>query len=202
MTLRHGRFGPFLGCSRYPECKGIVNIAKKGEKTYRPEDLPSCPAIGCDGHMTARKSRFGKTFFSCSNYPDCDVIASTLDQLPIKYPNHPKTAYVKKKGFKKGSKATKETTSKASAKKTSKKKKTSHQPAATLSKELAEIVGSTSMSRPEVTKQLWVYIKTNKLQDPKNKRMICPDEKLSKVIGKKPVDMMKLAGLLSKHLKT
>ena len=49
MTLRHGRFGPFLGCSRYPECKGIVNIPKKGEKVYTPEDMPTCPAIGCDG---------------------------------------------------------------------------------------------------------------------------------------------------------
>ncbi len=96
MTLRHGRFGPFLGCSKYPDCKGIVNIPKKGEKTYKPEDLPACPAIGCDGHLTARKSRFGKTFFSCTNYPDCDVIVNTLDQLPTKYPNHPKTPYVKK----------------------------------------------------------------------------------------------------------
>lgn len=197
MTLRHGKFGPFLGCSSYPECKGIVNIAKKGEKVYRPEDLPPCPAIGCDGHLTARKSRFGKTFFSCSNYPDCDVIVSTFDQLPIKYPNHPKTAYIKKRGFRKGSK--KETTSKTPNRKVTKKK--SHQPAATLSKELAAIVGATSMSRPEVTKQLWVYIKANKLQDPKNKRMIYPDDKLSKIIGKKPIDMMKLAGMLSKHLK-
>jgi DNA topoisomerase-1 len=195
MTLRHGKFGPFLGCSRYPECKGIVNITKKGEKVYRPEDLPSCPAIGCDGHITARKSRFGKTFFSCSNYPDCDVITSTLEQLPIKYPNHPKTAYVKKRGFKKGAKTT------SSAKISTKKKTASHQPAKTLSKELAAIVGETSLSRPEATKKLWEYIKANKLQDPKNKRMIRPDDKLSKVIGKDPVDMMKLAGLLSKHFK-
>lgn len=199
MTLRHGRFGPFLGCSRYPECKGIVNIAKKGDKIYRAEDLPPCPAIGCDGHITARKSRFGKTFFSCSNYPDCDVISSTLEQLPTKYPNHPKTAYVKKRGFKKG---TTKTPSKSASKKTSKKKTSSKQPSVTLSKELSEIVGSSSMSRPEATKQLWVYIKAHKLQDPKNKRMIRPDEKLAKVIGKNPVDMMKLAGLLSKHLKS
>jgi len=204
MTLRHGRFGPFLGCSRYPECKGIVNIAKKGEKIYRPEDLPSCPALSCDGHITARKSRFGKTFFSCSNYPDCDVITNTLEELPTKYKNHPKTAYVsKKRGFKKGAKATKETkATKSNTKKASKKKKTSHQPEASLSKELSEVVGATSMSRPEVTKKIWDYIKAHNLQDPKNKRLICPDDKLAKIIGKNPVDMMKLAGLISKHLKS
>ncbi len=112
MVTRHGRFGPFLGCSKYPECKGIVNIPKKGEKVYNPADLPSCPALGCDGHLTARKSRFGKTFFSCSNYPDCDVIVNTLDQLEEKYnAHHQKTPYVKKKGFPRkgrGAKAAKE----------------------------------------------------------------------------------------------
>jgi DNA topoisomerase-1 len=193
MTLRHGRFGPFLGCSRYPECKGIVNITKKGEKVYRPEDLPSCPAIGCDGHFTARKSRFGKTFFSCSNYPDCDVIVSTLDQIKEKYPNHPKTAYVKKQKF--GKKGAKEKDSKP------KKKKESHLPSMTLSKELAAVVGKTSLSRTEVTKELWTYIKAHKLQDPKNKRMIRPDALLAKVIGKNPIDMMQLAKFLSKHMK-
>lgn len=99
MSVRHGRFGPFLGCSKYPECKGIVNIPKKGEIAYHPEDMPACPAIGCDGKITARKSRFGKTFFSCSNYPDCDVIVNDLSDLSSKYPNHPKTAYVKKSRF-------------------------------------------------------------------------------------------------------
>ena len=195
MTLRHGKFGPFLGCSRYPECKGIINIPKKGEKVYQPNELPTCPAIGCDGHFTARKSRFGKTFFSCSNYPDCDVIVSTLDQIAAKYPNHPKTAYVKKKGFKKKGKETAKTKASPS------KKKASKQPSRTLSPELSAVIGEDSLSRPEVTKKLWEYIKAHKLQDPKNKRLIVPDEKLAKVIGKKPVDMMKLAALLSKHLR-
>lgn len=98
MNLRHGRFGPFLGCSNYPECKGIVNI---------PQDqsaMPDCPAIGCDGKMTARRSRFGTTFYSCSNYPECDVIISDVNKVAEKYPNHPKTPYVsKKKAFKRSS---------------------------------------------------------------------------------------------------
>ena len=96
MILRHGRFGPFLGCSRYPDCNGIVNIPKKGERIYQPGEMPNCPAIGCDGRIVARKSRFGKVFFSCSNFPACDVIANALEDLPTKYATHQKTAYVKK----------------------------------------------------------------------------------------------------------
>lgn len=201
MTLRHGRFGPFLGCSKYPECKGIVNIPKKGEHVYTTEELPSCPAIGCDGKLTARKSRFGKTFFSCSNYPDCDVIVSTLDQLEEKYnASHPKTPYVKKaKGGKFGKKGAAEGGEKK-PKKSSKAKRA--QPTYKLSSDLAKIVNASEMSRPEVTKQVWVYIKKHNLQDPTNKRLIRPDAALAKVFGtKEPIDMLKLATVLNKHLK-
>lgn len=97
MILRHGRFGPFLGCKKYPECKGIVNIPKKGELFLKPEDAPDCPALGCDGKIMMRKSRFGKTFYSCSNFPECDVIVNSIEDLEAKYDaSHPKTAYVKK----------------------------------------------------------------------------------------------------------
>lgn len=199
MILRHGKFGPFLGCSKYPDCKGIVNIPKKGEKIYNPEDLPSCPAIGCDGHLTARKSRFGKTFFSCSNFPDCDVIVSELEQLEEKYnASHPKTAYVKK--GKRGKAGKKEDEAPKKGKKKA-KKSAIQQPTYKLSADLAKLVNGTEMSRPEVTKQLWVYIKAHNLQDPTNKRVIRPDAALAKVIGKEPIDMMKLASFLSKHLK-
>ena len=202
MILRHGKFGPFLGCSRYPECKGIVNIPKKGEKVYRPEDLPECPAIGCDGRLTARKSRFGKTFFSCTNYPDCDVIVSTLEQIPTKYPNHPKTAYVKK--GRRGAKGAKGAAAKKSPKAKSSKKTKSKisQPTYTLSKELSSLLGKKELSRPEATKEIWTYIKAHNLQDPSDKRVIRPDAALAKVFGSnKPVNMMKLAGILTKHLK-
>ena len=195
MSLRFGKFGPFLGCSKYPECKGIVNIPRKGDPL--PEDMPGCPAIGCDGRLGPRRSRFGKTFFSCSNYPDCDVIVNKLEDLESKYPNHPKTPYVKKsKWGKKGKAAEKE--GKETKPKT---KRTIEQPKYKLSKELADIVGADEMARTEVTKKLWDYIKANKLQDSKNKRLIVPDAKLAKVLGKNPVDMMKMTGLLSKHFK-
>ena len=198
MTLRHGRFGPFLGCSKYPDCKGIVNIPKKGEKVYSEDELPDCPAIGCDGKVSPRKSRFGKTFFSCSNYPDCDVIVNELDQLQSKYGNdHQKTAYVKKKKASKKTKAVKKTVKNAA-----KKKKARKQQEKELSPELRAIVGESSLSRPETTKKVWEYIKKHNLQDSKNKRLICPDAKLAKVFGsKEPIDMMQLASKLNKHFK-
>lgn len=216
MKIRKSRFGIFLGCSNYPECKGIVNIPKKGD--IPADQLPSCPAIGCDGRIVQRRSRFGKSFFSCSNYPDCDVIANSVDALAEKYKDHPKTPYVSKKKAKveKKEPATKKTatkktpvkkgakkeTKKASDKKATKEKKPRNQPLYTPSAALAAVVGKDSISRTEVTKKLWDYIKEHNLQDSKNKRKIVPDEKLAKILGQKePIDMMKLATFISKHLK-
>lgn len=215
MKIRHGRYGAFLGCVNYPDCKGVVKIPKKGEVIIAPEDMPPCPAIGCPGRLTARKSRFGKTFYSCSTFPECDVIVNDLDKLEEKYPNHPRTAYVKKERFgkkaaAKGSKAkekeTAKTKTKASAKKKTKEKtekKTTKRASPTfkLSPELAALVGEEQLSRGDVTKKIWDYIKQQELQDPQNKRLIRPDAKLAKVFGNnEPLDMFKLAGVLGKHL--
>ncbi len=67
---------------------------------------------------------------------------------------------------------------------------------------LAEIVGVKPIPRTEVTKRLWVYIKKNKLQDPKNKRMINADAGLKAVFGgKATVNMFEMTKLVGKHLK-
>ncbi|MGZ3632744.1 MAG: topoisomerase DNA-binding C4 zinc finger domain-containing protein, partial [Parachlamydiaceae bacterium] len=208
MKLRHGRFGAFLGCTGYPECKGIVNIPKKGEAIISNENMPGCPAVGCTGKITARKSRYGKTFYSCSTFPECDVIGNSLEQLETKYIDHPRTAYVAKPKKGKAAKATSKTTktekttksTKKSATAKTKSTKKSSLPPQKLSKELAAVVGKPELSRSEVTKEIWVYIKEHQLQDPNNRRLIVPDDKLAKVFGnKEPLDMFKLAGILNKH---
>ena len=67
---------------------------------------------------------------------------------------------------------------------------------------LAEVIGSKALPRTQVTKKLWDYIKKNKLQDSKNRRMINADESLKKVFGgKKQVSMFEMTALVSKHLK-
>ena len=67
---------------------------------------------------------------------------------------------------------------------------------------LSEVVGSKPIPRTEVTKKLWAYIKKNKLQDQKNKRMLKPDDPLKPVFGgKATVNMFEMTKLVSKHLK-
>ncbi len=61
MVVKTGRFGKFLACSAYPECKNTEPLTL-GIK---------CPESGCDGEIAERKSKKGRLFYSCSNYPKC-----------------------------------------------------------------------------------------------------------------------------------
>ena len=71
----------------------------------------------------------------------------------------------------------------------------------TISADLALVVGKGPMPRSEVVKALWIYIKKNNLQDPKNKRNIVADANLKKVFGGKAmVNMFEMTKLVSKHL--
>jgi len=205
MKIRFGRFGTFLGCVRYADCKGLVTIPKKDEPL--PEEMPPCPATGCDGTIKQRRSRWGKPFFSCSNYPDCDVIVNQLCDLDDKYRDYPKTPYVKKS--RKGAKSTKKggaRKTKGSSKVSSKKRgstSTTPRRSCHLSTELTAIVGAEELTRGEVTKRVWEYIKARDLQDPSNRRLIIPDKKLSALFGHgDSIDMMQLSGILSKHIKS
>ena len=86
-------------------------------------------------------------------------------------------------------------------------KKTTRKPNAAFMKpvrpddKLAAVVGSAPLPRTELTKKLWVYIKKNKLQDPKKKTMINADEALKAVFnGKKTVSMFEMTKLVSGHV--
>src|SRR3954469_7986521 len=68
------------------------------------------------------------------------------------------------------------------------------------SKELAAVVGSEPLPRPEVVSKVWDYIKKNNLQNPANKREIKADDKLEKVFGKKSVTMFEMNKHLAQHL--
>ena len=72
MQLKRGRFGPFYGCSGYPECRNIRKISKSGKLTAPPEPIDeTCPVDGAQ--LVKRQGRFGE-FISCSNYPKCKYI--------------------------------------------------------------------------------------------------------------------------------
>ncbi len=62
MVIKNGRFGDFIACSGYPECKNTKPIVKKIDV--------KCPKCGKD--IVARKSKRGKLFYGCSGYPECD----------------------------------------------------------------------------------------------------------------------------------
>ena len=62
MAIKSSRFGEFLACSGYPECKNTKPIVKKTGI--------SCP--DCGGDIVAKRGRSGKTFYGCSNYPTCN----------------------------------------------------------------------------------------------------------------------------------
>jgi chromatin remodeling complex protein RSC6 len=67
---------------------------------------------------------------------------------------------------------------------------------------LAEVVGAKPLPRTEITKRLWAYIKKNKLQDAKNRRMIKADATLKPVFGGKAlVNMFEMTKLVGKHVK-
>lgn len=110
-----------------------------------------------------------------------------------------KKAAAKKKVAKK---ATKKAAKKAPKKKSNRKPNAAFMAALTPSPALAAVVGNKAIPRTEVVKKLWVYIKANKLQDSKNKRMINADAKLKAIFnGKGQVSMFEMAKYLSKHLK-
>ena len=71
-----------------------------------------------------------------------------------------------------------------------------------LSAELEAVVGKGPMSRGQVVKQIWVYIKKHNLQNPQNKRNILADDKLKVIFGGKgEVTMFEMTKLVSAHLK-
>ena len=114
-----------------------------------------------------------------------------------------------KKAATKKTTAKKSTAKKATGTKTAKKKSTTkRKPNAafmaplTPSADLAAVVGNKPMPRTEIVKKMWDYIKANKLQDQKNKRMINTDDKLKKVFnGKKQVSMFEVASAINKNVK-
>jgi chromatin remodeling complex protein RSC6 len=69
------------------------------------------------------------------------------------------------------------------------------------SKELAAVVGEGKLARGEAVSKMWVYIKANKLQNPKDGREILADDTLRKVFGKDKVTMFEMNKHLAQHLK-
>jgi upstream activation factor subunit UAF30 len=113
----------------------------------------------------------------------------------------------KKAAKKTAKKAAKKSAPKKAAKKAAKKKSARKPNAAfmaplTLSPALAEVVGNKPLPRTQIIKKIWDYIKKNKLQDQKNRRMINADAKLKVLFGGKgQISMFELAKVVNNNVK-
>lgn len=85
MNLKSSRFGPFLGCSRHPECDGIVNLTKEGKPA--PEDRPypdeNCPECGKTS-LVVRYGRYGD-YLACTT-KDCGHTSPIVKRTGVKCP--------------------------------------------------------------------------------------------------------------------
>ena len=75
MVVKFGRYGKFIACSGYPECKNIKKIVH--------ETGAECPK--CGGKVVVKKSKRGRVFYGCSEYPNCDFVSwdePTMEKCP------------------------------------------------------------------------------------------------------------------------
>ena len=70
MVVKQGRFGKFLACPGFPDCRNTKPLLK--------DTGIKCPK--CDGTIVERKSRRGRNFFGCKNYPQCDFVTWDVPQ--------------------------------------------------------------------------------------------------------------------------
>jgi DNA topoisomerase I len=73
MVFKQSKYGRFIGCSGYPECKNIKKITI---------GIP-CPQEGCEGELTEQRSKRGRAYFGCANYPTCRFV---VWQRPVAFP--------------------------------------------------------------------------------------------------------------------
>jgi DNA topoisomerase-1 len=102
MIMRRGRFGNFLACTRYPECKGTRKIGRDG----KPVAPPTVTDITCphckQGKLLERKGAFGRPFYGCQRYPDCTYLVNDVAEVDAYDP----ATYVAKPAKGRGGKAT------------------------------------------------------------------------------------------------
>jgi DNA topoisomerase-1 len=87
MVIKRGRYGEFLACSAYPDCKNTQSLNANGANS---KIGISCPEKNCDGEIVERRSRRGKLFYGCSQFPKCEFatwdkpVAKTCPQCDAK----------------------------------------------------------------------------------------------------------------------
>jgi len=88
MVIKMGRYGKFLACSNFPECKNTKNLVKTNGYEIAEKEEPElitekCPE--CKSQLQVKHGRYGK-FLGCSNYPDCKFIKPIIKSTGVKCP--------------------------------------------------------------------------------------------------------------------
>jgi DNA topoisomerase-1 len=72
MVVKNGRYGAFLACTGYPDCRNT--LPRNNGTSMPPGTEVSCPEEGCKGVLVERISKKGKKFYACNQYPDCRFV--------------------------------------------------------------------------------------------------------------------------------
>lgn len=71
LQVKHGRYGPFLACTGYPECRYTRPLDRSGEAVEEAGEGQEQPCEKCGGKLVVKRARSGNRFWACSNYPRC-----------------------------------------------------------------------------------------------------------------------------------
>ena len=89
MIYKNGRFGRFLACPNYPECRNTKAIDKNGNllvKAETKQDVADFKCELCGGDMVLRNGRFG-SFYACANYPNCRFTKQKVKEIGVPCPD-------------------------------------------------------------------------------------------------------------------
>ena len=88
MVYKNGRFGRFLACPNFPECKNTMALDKDGKPVQveeKKQELAGFACEVCGGEMVVRSGRYG-TFYACANYPKCKFTKQKVVELDVPCP--------------------------------------------------------------------------------------------------------------------
>ena len=88
MIFKNGRFGKFLACPNYPQCKCTKAIDKNGKVAGTEDTTPNFAGFKCEicgGEMVIRNGRYG-SFYACQNYPECTFTKQKVTDTGVSCP--------------------------------------------------------------------------------------------------------------------
>ena len=195
-----------------PSCtfkSGKIILQQPVERAQMTKLLQTGKTDLLDKFVSMRTRRAFKAFLAWDK--EAGKVNFEFEQRESKYPPRKtaaaKTGAASARGTGAGAVKTSKPATKAAAKKAAAKttaaktpRKASTAAGKAPSAQLAAVIGTEPVARPEAVKKMWDYIKAHNLQDPQDKRTIVADDKLRAVFGKDRVGMFELTGILGQHL--